>query len=133
MNITKTTKLQPLSHADTAGTITNYRDVPASTYTATAIGTGEEVATLTVLEPNGIVIDATYLGARLPGCGYSLIKLVRSVAAGRDLAIGEPDSDQAVLLNLIAGSEQLVDAVDLLTDEGMDAEIAATLAPYKAA
>lgn len=132
MNITKTTKPQPLSHANTAGTITNYRDVPASTYTAHA-ATGEEVATLTVLEPNNIIIDATYLGSRLPSYGFSLIKLVQSVAAGRDLALGEPDSDQAIMLNLIAGSKELTDAVDLLTDEGMDAEIAATLAPYKAA
>lgn len=132
MNITKTTKTQPLSHADTAGTITNYRDIPTSTYTATA-DTGEEVATLTVLEPNDIIIDATYLGSRLPGYGYGLIKLVQAVAQGRDLAIGEPDSDQAIMLNLIAGSKKLTDAVDLLTDDGMDAEIAATLAPYKAA
>lgn len=132
MNITKTTEPRPLSHAATAGTITNYRDIPTSTYTATA-DTGEEVATLTVLEPNGIIIDATYLGSRLPGYGFSLIKLVQSVAAGRDLAIGEPDSDQAIMLNLIAGSKKLTDAVDLLTDDGMDAEIAATLAPYKAA
>lgn len=132
MNITKTTAPRPLSHADTTGTITNYRDVPASTYTATA-DTGEEVATLTVLEPNNIVIDATYLGSRLPGYGYGLIKLVQAVSAGRDLAIGEPDDDQAVMLNLLAGSEQLVDAVDLLTNEGMDAELAATLAPYRAA
>ncbi len=132
MNITKTTAPRPLSHADTTGTIANYRDIPATTYTATA-DTGEEVATLTVLDPNGIIIDATYLGSRLPGYGYSLIKLVQAVSAGRDLAIGEPDNDQAVMLNMIAGSEKLVDAVDLLTDEGMDAEIAATLAPYKAA
>ena len=132
MNITKTTAPRPLSHADTTGTIANYRDIPTTTYTATA-DTGEEVATLTVLDPNGIIIDATYLGSRLPGYGYSLIKLVQAVGAGRDLAIGEPDSDQAVMLNMIAGSEKLVDAVDLLTDEGMDAEIAATLAPYKAA
>ena len=132
MNITKTAKPLPLSHADTTGTIANYQDVPASTYTATA-ATGEEVATLTVLEPNGIIIDATYLGSRLPGYGFSLIKLVQSVAAGRDLAIGEPDSDQATMLNMIAANEKLTDAVDLLTDEGMDAEIAATLAPYKTA
>lgn len=132
MNITKTTKTQPLSHADTSGTVTNYRGVPASTYTATA-NTGEEVATLTVLEPNDIIIDATYLGSRLPGYGYSLIKLVQAVAQGRDLAIGEPDSDQAIMLNLIAGNKQLEDSVDLLTDDGMDAEIATTLAPYKAA
>ena len=132
MNITKTTKPSPLAHADVAGVIASYRDIPTSTYTATA-DTGEEVATLTVLEPNGIITDATYLGSRLPGYGYSLIKLVQAVAAGRDLAIGEPDSDQAVMLNLIAGSEKLVDAVDLLTDEGMDAEIAATLAPYRVA
>lgn len=132
MNITKTTAPSPLSHADTTGTITNYRDIPTTTYTATA-DTGEEVATLTVLDPNGIIIDATYLGSRLPGYGYSLIKLVQAVSAGRDLAIGEPDNDQAVMLNMIAGSKKLVDAVDLLTDEGMDAEIAATLAPYRAA
>lgn len=132
MNITKTTKPSPLSHADTTGTITNYRDIPTSTYTSTA-DTGEEVATLTVLEPNGIIIDATYLGSRLPSYGFSLVKLVQAVSAGRDLAIGEPDSDQAAMLNLIAGNEQLTDAVDLLTDDGMDAEIAATLAPYKAA
>lgn len=132
MNITKTTAPSPLSHADTTGTITNYRDIPTTTYTATA-DTGEELATLTVLDPNGIIIDATYLGSRLPGYGYSLIKLVQAVSAGRDLAIGEPDDDQAVMLNMIAGSKKLVDAVDLLTDEGMDAEIAATLTPYKAA
>lgn len=132
MNITKTTAPSPLSHADTTGTITNYRDIPTTTYTATT-DTGEEVATLTVLDPNGIIIDATYLGSRLPDYGYSLIKLVQAVSAGRDLAIGEPDNDQAVMLNMIAGSKKLVDAVDLLTDEGMDAEIAATLAPYKAA
>lgn len=132
MNITKTTKPQPLSHADAAGTITNYRGVPASTYTATA-DTGEEVATLTVLEPNNIIIDATYLGSRLPDYGYGLIKLVQAVAQGRDLAIGEPDSDQAAMLNLIAGNEQLEESVDLLTDDGMDAEIDATLAPYKVA
>ena len=132
MNITKTTKPRPLSHADTTGTITNYRDIPASTYTATA-DTGEEVATLTVLDPNGIIIDTTYLGSRLPGYGYGLVKLVQAVAQGRDLAIGEPDSDQAPLLNLVAGNEQLKDSVDLLTDDGMDAEIAATLAPYKVA
>lgn len=132
MNITKTTEPRPFGYADSSATPTDYHGVPTTTYTATA-DTGEEVATLTVLDPNGIIIDATYLGSRLPGYGYSLIKLVQSVAAGRDLAIGEPDSDQAVMLNTIAGSEKLVDAVDLLTDEGMDAEIAATLAPYKAA
>lgn len=132
MNITKTTKPRPLSHADTPGTITNYRNIPASTYTATA-DDGEEVATLTVLEPNNIIIDATYLGSRLPGYGYGLIKLVQAVAQGRDLAIGEPNSDQAPLLNLVASNKQLEDSVDLLTDDGMDAEIAATLAPYKAA
>lgn len=132
MNITKTTKPSPLSHADTAGTITNYRDVPTTTYTATA-DNGEEIATLTVLEPNGIIIDATSHGSRLPSCGYGLIKLVQSVAAGRDLAAGEPDSDQAAMLNQIAGNKELTDAVDLLTDEGIDAEIAATLAPYKTA
>nr|DAV51530.1 MAG TPA: hypothetical protein [Caudoviricetes sp.] len=132
MNITKTTEPRPFGYAATAGTVTDYRDVPTTTYTATA-DTGEEVATLTVLEPSGVIIDATYLGSRLPGYGFSLIKLVQAVSAGRDLAIGEPDGDQAVLLNMIAGSEKLVDAVDLLTDEGMDAEIAATLASYKAA
>ena len=132
MNITKTTKPSPPAHSDVAGVLASYRDIPTSTYTATA-DTGEEVATLTVLEPNGVIIDATYLGSRLPGYGYSLIKLVQAVAAGRDLAIGEPDSDQAAMLNLIAGNKQLKDSVDLLTDDGMDAEIAATLAPYKAA
>lgn len=132
MNITKTTEPRHFGYTDDAAEAADYRDVPTTTYTATA-DTGEEVATLTVLEPNGIVIDATYLGSRLPGYGFSLIKLVQAVGAGRDLAIGEPDDDQAVILNLIAGSEQLVDAVDLLTNDGMDAEIAATLAPYKAA
>lgn len=132
MNITKTTKPHSFGHADTAGVTTNYRDVPTTTYTATA-DTGEEVATLTVLEPSGVIIDATYLGSRLPGYGYSLIKLTRAVGAGRPLAVGEPDADQAVLLNMIAANEKLTDAVDLLTDEGMDAEVAATLAPYKTA
>lgn len=132
MRITKTTEPRPFGHAATAGGHADYRDVPATTYTATA-DTGEEVATLTVLEPSGVIIDATYLGSRLPGYGYSLIKLVQAVSAGRDLAIGEPDYDQAALLNMIAANEKLVDAVDLLTDEGMDAEIATTLAPYKAA
>ena len=132
MNITKTTKPRTFGHAAADGSATNYRDVPATTYTATA-DTGEEVATLMVLEPSGIIIDATYLGSRLPGYGFSLIKLVQAVSAGRDLAIGEADDDQAPLLNVIAGSEKLTDAVDLLTDEGMDAEVAATLAPYQAA
>lgn len=130
MNITKTTEPHPLGYADSSATPTDYHGVPTTTYTATA-DTGEEVATIKVLDPNGIVIDATYLGSRLPGCGYGLIKLVQAVAAGRDLAIGEPDSDQAPLLNLLASSEQLEDSIDLLTDDGMDAEIAATLAPYK--
>jgi hypothetical protein len=132
MNITKTTKPRTYGHVATDGSATNYRDVPATTYTATA-ETGEEVATLMVLEPSGIIIDATYLGSRLPGYGFSLIKLVQAVSAGRDLAIGEADTDQAPLLNMIAGSEKLTDAVDLLTDEGMDAEVAATLTPYQAA
>lgn len=132
MNITKTTEPRPFGYADSSATPADYHGVPTSTYTATA-DTGEEVATLTVLEPNGVIIDATYLGSRLPGYGYGLIKLVQAVAQGRDLALGEPDSDQAIMLNLIAGSKELTDAVDLLTDEGMDAEIAATLAPYKAA
>lgn len=132
MNITKTTEPRPFGYADSSATPADYHGVPTTTYTATA-DTGEEVATLTVLDPNGIIIDATYLGSRLPGYGYSLIKLVQAVSAGRDLAIGEPDDAQAVMLNMIAGSEKLVDAVDLLTDEGMDAEIAATLAPYRAA
>ena len=132
MNITKTTTPRPFGYADTTGHAADYQGVPTTTYTATA-DTGEEVATLMVLEPNGIVIDATYLGGRLPGYGYGLIKLVQAVAQGRDLAIGEPDSDQAPLLNLVASNEQLEDSVDLLTDDGMDAEIAATLAPYKAA
>lgn len=132
MNITKTTTPRPFSHADIAGVTADYQDVPTTTYTATA-DTGEEVATLTVLEPGGIIIDATYLGSRLPGYGFSLIKLVQAVSAGRELAIGEPDDDQAIMLNMIAGSEKLVDAVDLLTDEGMDVEISATLAPYKTA
>lgn len=132
MNITKTTEPRPFGHAAADGSVTDYQDVPATTYTATA-DTGEEVATLTALEPSGIIVDATYLGSRLPGYGFSLIKLVQAVAAGRDLAIEEPDDDQAVLLNMIAASEELVDAVDLLTDEGIDAEIAATLASCKAA
>lgn len=132
MNITKTTDPRPFGYANTDGTAADYCGVPTTTYTASAAD-GEEVATLTVLEPSGIIIDATYLGSRLPGYGFSLIKLVQAVAAGRDLAIGEPDDDQAVMLNMIAANEKLVDAVDLLTDEGMDAEIAATLAPYKAA
>lgn len=132
MNITKTTTPRPFSHADITGVTADYQDVPTTTYTATA-DTGEEVATLTVLEPGGIIIDATYLGSRLPGYGFSLIKLVQAVSADRELAIGEPDADQAIMLNMIAGSEKLVDAVDLLTDEGMDVEISATLAPYKTA
>jgi len=132
MNITKTTDVIAFGHADTTGATTDYQDVPTTTYTATA-DTGEGVATLTVLEPSGIIIDATYLNSRLPGYGYSLVKLVQAVGAGRALAAGEPDSDQAPLLNLIAGSKKLEDAVELLTDEGMDAEIAATLAPHRAA
>lgn len=132
MNITKTTTPRPFSHADITGVTADYHGVPVTTYTATA-DTGEEVATIKVLDSNGIIIDATYLGSRLPGYGYGLIKLVQAVAQGRDLAIGEPDSDQAPLLNLVASNEQLEDSVDLLTDDGMDAEIAATLAPYKAA
>lgn len=132
MNITKTTEPHPFGYANSSATPTDYHGVPTTTYTATA-DTGEEVATIKVLDPNGIIIDATYLGSRLPGYGYGLIKLVQAVAQGRDLAIGEPDSDQPVLLNMISSSGDLVDAVDLLTDDGMDAEIAATLAPYKAA
>ena len=132
MNITKTTEPRTFGYADSSATPADYRGVPTSTYTATA-DTGEEVATIKVLDPNGVIIDATYLGSRLPGYGYGLIKLVQAVAQGRDLAIGEPDSDQAPLLNLVASNEQLKDSVDLLTDDGMDAEIAATLAPYKAA
>lgn len=132
MNITKTTKPRTFAYVNEGGTPTEYQDVPTATYTATA-DTGEEVATLTVLEPNGIIIDATYLGSRHPGYGYSLIKLVQAVGAGRDLAIGEPDDDQAVMLNMIASNEKLVDAVDLLTDAGAAVEIAATLAPYKTA
>lgn len=132
MNIAKTTEPRPFGYADSNAVPADYRDVPTTTYTATAED-GEEIATIKVLDPNGIIIDATYLGSRLPGYGYGLVKLVQAVAQARDLAIGEPDSDQAVMLNLIAGSEKLADAVDLLTDEGMDAEIAATLAPYKAA
>lgn len=132
MNITKTTKAIPFGYADSSAVPADYRGVPTTTYTATAED-GEEIATIKVLDPNGIIIDATYLGSRLPGYGYGLVKLVRAVAQARDLAIGEPDSDQAPLLNLVAGSEQLKDSVDLLTDDGMDAEIAATLAPYKAA
>lgn len=132
MNIAKTTEPRPFGYADSDAVPADYRDVPTSTYTATA-DTGEEIATITVLDAADIIIDATYLGSRLPGYGYSLIKLVKAVAQGRDLAIGEPDNDQPPLLNLIAASEKLTDAVDLLTDEGMDAEIAATLAPYKAA
>lgn len=132
MNITKTTEPRHFGYADSNAVSADYRDVPTSTYVATA-DTGEEIATLTVLDSNSIIIDATYLGSRLPGYGYGLIKLVQTVAQGRDLAIGEPDADQAPLLNLVAGSEQLTDSVDLLTDDGMDAEITATLAPYKAA
>lgn len=132
MNITKTTAPRTFGYAGGTGAAADYHGVPTSTYTATA-ATGEEVATIKVLDPNGIIIDATYLGSRLPSYGYSLIKLVQAVAQGRDLAIGEPDSDQAPLLSLIASNEKLTDAVDLLTDEGMEAELAATLAPYKAA
>lgn len=132
MNITKTTEPRPFGYADSSATPTDYHGVPTTTYTATA-DTGEEVATIKVLDPNGIIIDATYLGSRLPGYGYGLIKLVQAVAQGRDLAIGEPDSDQAPLLNLVASNDRLEDSVDLLTDDGMDAEIAATLAPYKVA
>lgn len=134
MNITKTAKPRSFGHADTNGVTTYYRDVPTTTYTVTT-DAGEEVATLTVLEPSGIIIDATYLGSRRPRCGCVLIKLARVVGAVRPhpLAIGEPGDDQAALLNTIAGSEKLVDVVDLMTDEGIDAEIAATLAPYKAA
>ena len=132
MNIAKTTEPRPFGYTDSDAVTADYRDVPTSTYTATAVA-GEEIATITVLDDAGIIIDATYLGSRLHGYGYSLIELIKAVARGRDLAIGEPDNDQPPLLNLIAASEQLADAVDLLTDEGMDAEIAATLAPYKAA
>lgn len=132
MNITKTTEPRPFGYADSSAVPTYYRGVPTTTYTATAED-GEEIATIKVLDPNGIIIDATYLGSRLPGYGYGLVKLVRAVAQGRDLAIGEPDSDQAPLLNLVASNKQLEDSVDLLTDDGRDAEIAATLAPYKAA
>lgn len=132
MNITKTAKTIPFGYADSNAVSADYRDVPTTTYTATA-DDGEEIATIMVLEPSGIIIDATYLGSRLPGYGYGLVKLTQAVAAGRDLAIGEPDYDQATLLNMIAAHERLEDAVDLLTDEGMDAEIAATLAPYKTA
>lgn len=132
MNITKTTEPRTVGYADSSATPTDYRGVPTTTYTATA-DTGEEIATIKVLDPNGVIIDATYLGSRLPGYGYGLIKLVQAVAQGRDLAIGEPDSDRAPLLNLVAGSKQLEDSVDLLTDDGMDAEIAATLTPYKVA
>lgn len=132
MSITKTTETRHFCHTATTGEGADYRDVPTTTYTATAV-TGEEVATLTVLEANGVIIDATYLGSRLPGYGFSLIKLVQAVGAGRDLAIGEPDDVQATMLNMIAASEALTDVVDLLTGEGMDAEIAATLAAYKAA
>lgn len=132
MNITKTTESRIFGYADSSATPTDYRGVPTTTYTAIAED-GEEIATIKVLDPNGIIIDATYLGSRLPGYGYGLIKLVQAVAQGRDLAIGEPDSDQAPLLNLVASNERLEDSVDLLTDDGMDAEIAATLAPYKAA
>ena len=132
MNITKTTEPRPFGYADSNAVPADYRDVPTATYIATS-DDGEELATITVLEPSGIIIDATYLGSRLPGYGYSLIKLVQAVAAGRDLAIGEPDADQPVMLNMIAASEKLTDAVDLLTDEGMDAEITTTLAPYKTA
>lgn len=132
MNITKTTEPYTFGYADSSATVTDYRGVPTTTYTATA-DTGEEVATIKVLDPNGIVIDATYLGSRLPGYGHSLIKLAQAVAQGRDLAICEPNIDQPPLLNLIASNKQLRDSADLLTGDGMDAEIAATLAPYRAA
>lgn len=128
MNIAKTTEPRPFDYAAGA----DYQDVPTTTYTATG-DAGEELATITILDPNGIIIDATYLGSRLTGCGYSLVKLTQAVAEGRDLAIGEPDDDQAPMLNMIARGEELADAVDLLTRDGMDAEVAATLAPYKAA
>lgn len=132
MNIIKTTNPRTYGRTDTTGVATDYRGVPTATYTA-ATDTGEGVATLTVLEPNGIIIDATYFGSRRLAAGPSLIKLVQAVSATRDLAIGEPDDDQTITLNMIASSEKLVDAVDLLTVKGMDVEIATTLAPYKAA
>ena len=127
MNITKTTKARTHIHITTDGRPITYPDVPTTTYTGTA-DAGEELATIKVLDPTGEIIDATCLGSRLPGVGnYSLIDLVKAVAQERDLCVAEPDYDQPLLLNTIAAHRDLVDSVDLMTDEGIDAENAACL------
>lgn len=127
MNITKTTKPRTHSHITADGQPVTYPDVPTVTYTGTS-DAGEQLATITVLDPTGEIIDATYLGSRLPGAGnYSLINLVKAVAQERDLCVGEPDYDQPLLLNAIAAHKDLVNSVDLMTDEGIDAENAARL------
>lgn len=127
MNVSRTTKPRAHSHITATGQPVTYPNVPTTTYTGTS-DAGEQLATITVIDPTGEITAATCLGSHLPGGGnYSLIGLVKAVAQERDLCIGEPDYDQPLLLNAIATHRDLVNSVDLMTDEGLDAENAAVL------
>lgn len=133
MNITETTELRTHSHITADGQTVAYSNIPTTTYTGTS-DTGEELATIRVLNPTGEIVDATLLGGHFPGPrSYYLTNLVESVGLGRDLCIAEPGHNRPYLLNEIAASEEIAYVVDLMTAEGIDAENAAVLANRDAA
>lgn len=135
MNITRTTEPRTYCPVPADGQPVTYSDVPTTTY-AGINDADEEVATITVLDPTGEIIDATCLGSLLLGGNCSpvnLIDLVKAVAEGRSLCAAEPAYDHPPLLNTIATHKDLVDSVDLMTDEGLEAENSAALASYRTA
>lgn len=133
MNITYTTEPHTYGYITADGQAAAYSNIPTTTYVASN-DAGEELATIRVLAPTNEIIDATCLGSHFPVTEtHYLIDLVESVGLGRDLCIGEPSRNQPYLINEIATSEELVDVVELMTAEGIDAENAAVLADWNAA
>lgn len=133
MNITESTEPRTYGYITADGQYAAYSGIPTTTYTASN-DDGEELATICVLTPTNEIIDATCLGSHfLTPASHHLINLVESVGLGRDLCIAEPSHSQPHLINEIATSEELVDVIDLMTAEGIDAENAAVLTDWNAA
>lgn len=133
MNITESTEPRTYGYIAADGQYAAYSNIPTTTYVASN-DDGEELATMRVLAPTNEIIDATCLGSHFPTpASHYLIDLVESVGLGRDLCVGEPSRSQPYFINEIATSEELVDVVDLMTAEGIDAENAAVLTGWNAA
>lgn len=131
--ITEITEPRTHGHITTDGRTVTYTGIPTTTYTATN-DSGDELATIRVLNPTNEIVDATRLGSHFPGPGvHHLINLVESVALGRDLCVGEPAPTRPHLLNEIANHRELEYCVDLMTAEGIDAENDAVLTNWNAA